>query len=386
MSNASKGPLSGVRQLSETADSTHIPSTGTGRPVARKSGSGSVRKSGSGFIVSRTYDSVFFIFAPVLAFMLVEFVAKWDWALDRHSILGAQTTPLLFFITVWTNAHLFAVVFRSHANPNVFSRHRFSFIGVPILLFLGFLLSDWLIITGMLVSGLWAVYHLGMQNFGLGRIYDVRRGNPPEMGRVLDYWFQQFINLGPFLFGFCLMPSLYAVRRYREVGWEEPTVWLRSFSTVHSEFTAYIVSAGLLFMAFYIYSYWRLTQQGYRPCPQKIVLMVSTGTASVVAWGFLPAWKAFFVMNFFHALQYFALVWWTEKANIRRLARLENVAGGMWLALCGFVVTTLIVGISSQLYGNDYIALRWTASMVLVMALMHYWYDGFIWSVRKREV
>ena len=336
--------------------------------------------------MSRIYDSVFFIFAPVLAFMLVEFVANWDWALDRHSILGAQTTPVLFFITVWTNAHLFAVVFRSHANPNVFSRHRFSFIGVPILLFLGFLLSDWLIITGMLVSGLWAVYHLGMQNFGLGRIYDVRRGNPPEMGRALDYWFQQFINLGPFLFGFCLMPSLYAVRRYREVGWEEPTVWLRSFSTVHSEFTAFIVSAGLLFMAFYVYSYWRLTQQGYRPCPQKIVLMVSTGTASVVAWGFLPAWKAFFVMNFFHALQYFALVWWTEKANIRRLARLENVAGGMWLALCGFAVTVLIVGISSQLYGNDYIALRWTASMVLVMALMHYWYDGFIWSVRKREV
>ena len=32
------------------------------------------------------------------------------------------------------------------------------------------------------------------------------------------------------------------------------------------------------------------------------------------------------------------------------------------------------------------IAFRWTASMVLVMALMHYWYDGFIWSVRKREV
>jgi hypothetical protein len=110
------------------------------------------------------------------------------------------------------------------------------------------------------------------------------------------------------------------------------------------------------------------------------------GTASVAAWGFLPAWKAFFVMNFFHALQYFALVWWTEKANIRRLARLENVAGGMWLALCGFAVATLVVGISSHLYGDDYIALRWTASMVLVMALMHYWYDGFVCSVRKREV
>jgi hypothetical protein len=345
-----------------------------------------VSKSRSGFIVSRNFDSVFFIFAPILAFMLVGFVANWDWALDRHSIFGIEQTPTLVFITVWTNAHLFAVIFRSHANPKVFPLHRFAFTGVPILLFLGFLVSDWLIITGMLVSAFWAVYHLGMQNFGLGRIYDVRWGNPPEVGRSLDYWFQQFINLGPFIFGFCLMPSLYVVRRYREVGWEEPAVWLRSFSTIHGEFTAYIVSAGLLFMAYYIYSYWRLTQRGYRPPPQKMLLMVSTGTASVVAWGFLPAWKAFFVMNFFHALQYFALVWWTEKSNIRRLARLENVAGGMWLALGGFVVTVLVVGIGSQHYGVDYIAFRWTASMVLVMALMHYWYDGFIWSVRKREV
>jgi len=186
VSIASKGQLSGMRQQSETVALTQAPSTGVGRLVAGKSGSGSIEKSGSGFIVSRIYDSVFFIFAPVLAFMLVAIVANWDWALDQHSILGAETTPVLFFITVWTNAHLFAVVFRSHANPKVFSLHRFSFIGVPILLFLGFLLSDWLIITGMLVSALWAVYHLGMQNFGLGRIYDVRRGNPPEMGRALD--------------------------------------------------------------------------------------------------------------------------------------------------------------------------------------------------------
>jgi hypothetical protein len=257
---------------------------------------------------------------------------------------------------------------------------------VPILLFLGFLVSDWLIITGIVVSALWAVYHLGMQNFGLGRIYDARWGNSSEMGRILDYWFHQFINLGPFLFGFCLMPSLYAVRKYREVGWEEPTVWLRAFSTIHSNFTVYIVSAGLLFLAFYVYSYWRLSQQGYRLCPQKIVLMISTATISVVAWGFLPAWKAFFVMNFFHALQYFALIWWMEKKNIRRLTKLENVSGGIWLALCGFAVTILVVGVSCRVYGDDYVAFRWTASLTLVIALMHYWYDGFIWSVRKRVV
>jgi hypothetical protein len=380
------GPRAGEKQFSEGAALSRTPAGGASAPIAQKGGSDFIRKLGSGFIVSRTYDSLFFILSPVLAFLLVEFVANWDWALDRQNILGAEQAPMLVFITVWTHAHLFAVVFRSHANPKVFRLHRFAFIGVPVLLFVGFMVSDWLIITGMLVSALWAVYHLGMQNFGLGRIYDVRWGNPPEMGRSLDYWFQQCVNLGPFLFGFCLMPTLYAVRRYREVGWEEPTEWLKSFSTVQSNFSTVIVPAGLLFIAFYVYSYRRLTRQGYRPCPQKIVLMVATGSASVISWGFLPAWKAFFVMNFFHALQYFALVWWTEKSNIRRMARLDKITGGMWLALCGFAATALIVGVSSHVYGNDYITLRWTASLVLVMALMHYWYDGFIWSVRKREV
>lgn len=378
MKIASKDQLSVVHEQSGKAALTNAPSTGTDQPEARK--------IESGFIASRIYDSVFFIFAPVLALILVELISNWDWVLDRHLILGINQTPAIFFIAVWTHAHLFAVIFRSHANPNVFPLHRFAFVGVPILLFLGFLVSDWLIITGILVAGFWAVYHLGMQNFGLCRIYDVRHGNPPEMGRTLDYWFQQFINLGPFLFGFCLMPTLYAVRQFRKVGWEEPTAWLRSFSTIHSDFTAYIVTAILLFMAFYVYAYWRLIQQGYRLCPQKVVLLISTGAISVVAWGFLPAWKAFFVMNFFHALQYFALVWWIEKANIQRVARLKNVSGGMWLTLCGFVLTTLVVGIAGQVYGNDYIALRWTTSLVLVLALMHYWYDGFIWSVRKRAV
>ena len=100
-----------------------------------------VSNSGSGYIASRLYDSVFFIFAPVLAFLLVEFLANWDWALERHSILGTEQTPALFFIAIWTHAHLFAVVFRSHANPKVFPLHRFAFIGVPILLFVGFLVS-----------------------------------------------------------------------------------------------------------------------------------------------------------------------------------------------------------------------------------------------------
>jgi len=37
-------------------------------------------------------------------------------------------------------------------------------------------------------------------------------------------------------------------------------------------------------------------------------------------------------------------------------------------------------------YGGDYTLVRWTAALTAVIALMHYWYDGFVWSVQKRQV
>ena len=30
--------------------------------------------------------------------------------------------------------------------------------------------------------------------------------------------------------------------------------------------------------------------------------------------------------------------------------------------------------------------LEWAVAFALVVTLMHFWYDGFIWSVRRREV
>ena len=184
-------------------------------------------KPRSGFIASRLYDSVFFIASPILALAIVALVDVWPWARQRQVMLGVEQYPVPFFIAIWTYAHLFAVFFRSHANPGIFVQHKFAFVGVPILLFLGFLASDWLIITGLVIAVFWSVYHIGMQNFGLCRIYDVRRGNPPEMGRSLDYWLHQFINLGPFFVGLSFVSSLAGVRRFKAVGWEAPVNWMR---------------------------------------------------------------------------------------------------------------------------------------------------------------
>ena len=344
------------------------------------------RKRPSTFIASPLYDILFFIAAPALALLLVELLGRWPWAQESRGILGVKGSPISFFIAVWSYAHASAVFFRTHADSGIFARHRFRFVAIPLLLFLALLCSDWVMITGLAIAGFWAVYHLGMQNFGLCRIYDARHGNPPDMGRSLDYWLTQVLTLGPFVAGLSLMPTAQVLRTFAKVGWDAPEGWLRILRPVQPSLAPYILAAGLLYLGFYLYSYRRLTKQGYRPCPQKIAMLVSSGSVSIVAWGFLTPWKAFFVMNFFHCWQYFAIVWWTERRTLRRLLHLEHVSAGPWLAFLVFAATTLLVGIGYQLYGVDYAALRWTAAVAVSISLLHYWYDGFVWSVRKREV
>ena len=92
---------------------------------------------------------------------------------------------------------------------------------------------------------------------------------------------------------------------------------------------------------------------------------------------------SFFIMNLFHALQYFGIVWWSEKGNMARLFRLQGrrLAQPMTLAL--FVGLTAAYGLGVQVMDTSLTAL-W--ALTLVVSVMHFWYDGFIWSVRRQQV
>lgn len=339
----------------------------------------------SGFIAGRLYDGVCFILAPLLAVGLVELLARWPWAMAPGSALGLQKPPIAALMSVWTFAHLFAVVFRSHANPEIFVQHRFRFVAVPIVLFAGLMISDWVMVCGIVLIVFWDVYHTSMQNFGLCRIYDARLGNPPQQGRLLDVWLNHFIYIGPILAGASLMSTVAVLRTFREVGWKEPTRWLSVIASWQGVVRWVVIGAGVAFLAFYLAWYWRRAREGYQFSPQKAALLLSVASVSILAWGFLPPWKAFFIANFFHGLQYFAIVWWIERKNITRVFALTDVRAGAGLALLAFAAIVALMGLGYELYG-DYHLLRWTGALGVVVSLMHFWYDGFVWSVRKREV
>jgi hypothetical protein len=255
---------------------------------------------------------------------------------------------------------------------------------VPLIVFLGLGASSWIFVTGFVLTALWDVYHTSMQNFGFCRIYDSKAGNSAEDGRLLDVWLNHLIYIGPILGGLSLLPTLEVLTGYESLGWGAPVEFLALVRASAVEIRLAVIGAGTLFLLYYAYAYARLIERGYTVSRQKLALLFTTGATSIYAWGFLPPLEAFFVSNFFHGLQYFAIVWWMENGNIRRVFGLTRLRGGKWLALAVFAISTGLFGVVYQLE-NGY-QIRWLGAAAITVSLMHFWYDSFVWSVRKKQM
>src|SRR6185503_21223860 len=119
------------------------------------------------------------------------------------------------------------------------------------------------------LAGMWDVYHSSMQNFGIGRIYDARRGNDARSGRLLDMLLNHLLYIGPIIGGLSLMATLVDFKMFLGVGWAGPVrlaVWME---THQPTLRAIIVVTGVMYLAFYITRYLQLRRQGYRISPQK---------------------------------------------------------------------------------------------------------------------
>jgi hypothetical protein len=339
----------------------------------------------AGFIASPAYDLGFFILSPLLALTIILSLdtSKSGWVMRPGSILGHESPLLLLFIGVWTYAHLFAVVFRSHVNQTVFMRFWPRFVFVPIVLFLVFWANPIVRAVGLVLAGFWDVYHTSMQNFGFCRIYDSKLGNPAEKGRLLDVWMNHLVYIGPIFLGMSFQSHFASLNEFSQKIWHYDGV-LSTVRSVQASLAITVLVAAAVYIPFYVFRYWQMSREGYRVSPQKIALLLSTAIGSIWAWTFLRPIEAFFVANFFHGLQYFAIVWWTERRSLTTTLRLPDATWSRSVVLASFLLIVTAVGIWYLVMGLGSIA--WAVSLALVISLMHFWYDGFIWSVRKHQV
>lgn len=333
-----------------------------------------------GYLVSRAYDWAFFLAPPLLA-LLVGIALSGTWlATERWTIATEEDTASGFCIGTIIHAHLVAVVFRSHGNPAIRRRYPLRFFAVPLALYAAIVASPWIAAATVVIATFWDVWHSGAQTFGFARIYERNHGTPPEVGRRLDFWLHQLMYAGPILAGASLMAHFDSFDSFEKVG----DAFLASVPARvegHARLLTYgVLAAGGAFLVIYVAFYLRLARRGYRPPWLKIWLCGTTALVSIYSWAFDTWGQAFLIMNLFHGVQYLAIVWAMEGERIAARLRLP---GRPRLALAVYLGGVLLYGFGVQVL-DARVTVLWAITMVV--SLMHFWYDAFVWSVRRAQV
>lgn len=336
------------------------------------------------YIVSPAYDWAFFLAPPAVA-LVVGFAIS-DTAFATAPLSDGETTGVSLLSGVLIHAHLVAVFARSHLHREIFRRYPVRFIVVPLVLFVALVSSTWLATLSLVVATFWDVWHSGAQTFGFARIYDRNCGNTSDEGRWLDFALNQLLYAGPILAGATLMDHLIVLEEFEvfDDRVSNALVLVPADAEGHaSTLTWLVVGGGLAFLAYYALAHRRMRKRGRGTSPLKTYLLVSTGLTSLLTWGFNPWGQAFFIMNAFHAVQYLALVWATEGGRLASATGLARFRFGRGLTLAIFLGAVIAYGCAVELADPDADTF-WALTMVV--SLMHFWYDAFLWSVRKKHV
>ncbi|HUS27990.1 MAG TPA: hypothetical protein VMZ53_05760 [Kofleriaceae bacterium] len=337
-------------------------------------------KPRSPFIVSFTYDWIFFLAAPMLALGLGILVSdRPALSVSEYSFGGERDNLVGFFTGTIVHAHLVAVLFRSHGNASIRRLYPIRFLVVPVVLWLAIVVSPWIAVASTVVATFWDVWHSGAQTFGFARIYERNAGTPPELGRRLDFVLQQVLYAGPVLAGATLVDHLDSFSNFDHIGSTLLSSVPTSIEAHHRELAYAVIGVATVVIAVYVLVYWQLAKRGaWSPPWLKIWLVASTGFVSIYTWGFNSWGQAFLIMNLFHAVQYLALVWAMEGTRIAGMMRLPKRA-----AFCVYFGGVVVYGLGVQALDPD-ITTLWAITMVV--SLMHFWYDAFVWSVRRAQV
>ena len=299
-------------------------------------------------------------------------------------LLPGQATELstypFFFAMLVTYGHLMAVFPRAYLNRTVFEANRFRLTVVPVALLGVMFISPTAFIIAGIVAFFWDVHHSAMQTFGLSRIYEFKAGNgATDYLRRTDLALNWLLYVGPILVGASFLVHAGELGKFADT----PLTYLSTLPGYleGGQHTVRNVALGLWAAAIVwaVTAYRRAMERGYKLSAHKVALMASTGLVTFIAWGFLPPLIAFATINIHHALQYYVIVWMQEGQRIAAFSRLGKRA-----ALAAFVLLTavLALGYDFAMKMDSYL---WAVPF-LACSLLHFWFDGFVWSVRKKTV
>jgi tetratricopeptide (TPR) repeat protein len=292
----------------------------------------------------------------------------------------------LFVASFGAVGHHLPGMMRAYGDRFLFERFKYRFVLTPLLVGGTCLLFAVRELNAMvLVAYLWGVWHGLMQTYGFLRIYDAKVGSVSRLTARLDSamcltWFGAAVLLSPSRMAKILTDY------YQSGGIIVSPAFVGALTNAWLIATALVTAA---FLGHLLYNRARGNVQN----PAKLVLMAT----SIAFWWYTNVVVSNMLVGIalfeiFHDVQYLTIVW---IFNLNRVDRNPSVGrftrflfrrswglAGLYVGLVAAYGSLNLVppGLSSQTLSRSLTGLL-TAS-----ALLHFYYDGFIWKVRERSV
>src|SRR6266702_3404728 len=327
------------------------------------------------------------------------------WILDSwRDLILYVCTPLLLvpiFIGaqgVWSaqDIYLFVAAFgamghhlpgmiRAYGDRALFQRFKWRFIFAPIfLVVVSTIFALWDLKGIVLIAFIWGVWHGMMQTYGFCRIYDAKVGSFADVTRRLDFalcgiWFATAVLLSS-------QRMTDTLETYYAAG--GPLIPPGFLRAAQQGLLAFALLVSAVFLANFI----RMWTSGKRPSPVKLVLLIT----SISFWWYCNNIVASVLVGIalfevFHDVQYLSLVWIYNRKRVETDSSIGGFmrfvfrrSGSLVGVYIGLIFAYGALGYFKSSIGIETIK-RILTGVVTASALLHFYYDGFIWKVREKS-
>lgn len=329
----------------------------------------------SPWILSRWLDLLLFVGTPVL--LLPIFAAaqrRWS-AQDIFLFVGAFGAM----------GHHLPGMIRAYGDKALFDRFKVRFVVAPIALLVVCIWSSFYDIQAVqLVALAWGIWHGLMQTYGFSRIYDAKASAKAAARARADFalcvaWFGAAVLLSPLRFRTCL--DLY----YDSGGPVIPSWAVTSIRTAAVGVLA-VVTIGFLWRQ------WRDLRAGAGVSLVKLILLGS----SIGFWwycnnGVQNLLVGIALFEVFHDVQYLSIVWIYNRGRVEKdrsiggfMRFIFRRSGSLMGVYVGLVLAYGSIGLLANAGAAEWIR-HVLIGAVTASALLHFYYDGFIWKVRETQ-
>src|SRR5437763_192289 len=329
----------------------------------------------SPWILDRWRDLLLFVGTPVLLIPIFTAAqARWS-AQDIFLFVGAFGAM----------GHHLPGMIRAYGDRALFARFKTRFVVAPIALLLVCVWASVYNIQAIqLVALAWGIWHGLMQTYGFCRIYDAKASAKAAARARMDLalcfsWFLAAVLLSPMRF-----------RSALDLFYESGGPVIPPALVVNARYL--ILFALAIVTVLFLWRQGKDWREAGILSPIKLTLLAS----SIAFWwycnnGVQNILVGIALFEVFHDVQYLAIVWIYNRARVerdesihgfmrfvfRRSGSLIGVYVGLVLAYGSIALTTS--GVSVEVIKHVLIGI------VTASALLHFYYDGFIWKVRETQ-